>query len=47
MRIGDVQILHADITDGNSIPCWFPKTSLEEGLKKTIEWYKKNLVELS
>jgi UDP-glucose 4-epimerase len=42
-RIGDMDVLHADISNGNSLPGWSPKTGLEEGLKKTIEWYMKNL----
>jgi len=39
-RIGDLPVLHADISEGNILPGWRPKTDLRTGLKKTIEWYK-------
>jgi len=39
-RIGDLPILHADVSEGNIIPGWKPKTDLRTGLRKTIEWYK-------
>lgn len=32
----------ADITKIKKVLNWKPKTSLQEGLKKTIEWFKKN-----
>lgn len=31
-----------DITKANEILKWYPKTSLKEGLEKTIEYYKNN-----
>ena len=43
-RIGDILVLHADIKGNNAIPGWTPKTSLREGLRKTIEWYAKNII---
>ena len=39
-RIGDIPILHADVSEGNIIPGWKPKTDLKTGLRNTIEWYK-------
>jgi len=38
-RIGDIPILHADISEGNIIPGWKPEYSLVEGLKRTIKWF--------
>jgi len=32
----------ADITKIKNLVGWEPKTSLEDGLKKTFEWYQKN-----
>lgn len=32
-----------DISKAKSILNWYPKTSLEEGLKKTIEWFKNEI----
>lgn len=34
-------IWEADITQARKLLCWSPKYSLEEGLRKTIEWRKK------
>lgn len=42
-RLGDPANLVADISLAKKILKWSPKTKLEEGLKKTIEYYKKNL----
>jgi nucleoside-diphosphate-sugar epimerase len=34
--------LVADITKANNLLSWQPKTSLDDGLKQTIEWFVKN-----
>ena len=39
-RPGEVQRLIADISKAKSILGWEPKYSIEEGLKKFIDWYK-------
>lgn len=39
-RPGDVKHSLAGITLAKELLCWEPKTGLEEGLRKTIEWYK-------
>lgn len=33
----------ADISKAKSVLGWSPKTSLNEGLRKTIEWYRENI----
>jgi UDP-glucuronate 4-epimerase len=38
----DVDSTWADITKAKKILNWEPKISLDEGLKKTVEWYYKN-----
>ena len=38
----DVDSTWADITKAKKILNWKPKISLDEGLKKTVEWYNKN-----
>jgi UDP-glucose 4-epimerase len=40
-RPGDVRHTQADITLAKNLLGWQPKISLEEGLKKTINWFKK------
>ncbi len=40
-RSGDLRALRANIEHIKSKIGWEPKTDLAEGLKKTIEWYKK------
>ena len=40
-RLGDVLRLHADSTEFRKITDWHPKTSLEDGLLKTIQWFRK------
>mgnify|MGYP001188310019 CR=1 FL=1 len=40
-RCADLMSLEADYTLINEKTGWEPKFSLEEGLKRTIEWYKK------
>lgn len=41
MQLGDVYNTHADIEESVSILDYYPKTNIEIGLKKFIEWYKK------
>ena len=38
---GDVNLTYADISKAKKLLNYSPKVSIEEGLKKTIEWYKK------
>jgi len=38
----DVDSTWADISKANKILDWTPKTSLDQGLQLTIEWYNKN-----
>lgn len=40
-RVADVKNHCADISLARKIMGWYPKVSLDEGLKKTYEWYKK------
>lgn len=40
-RPGDVKHSLADITLAKKLLGWKPKTGLEEGLKKTVEWYRR------
>jgi nucleoside-diphosphate-sugar epimerase len=37
-----IEQLVADITKANDLLGWQPKTSLDVGLKQTIEWFVKN-----
>jgi UDP-glucose 4-epimerase len=37
----------ADITDADTKLGWKPRTSLEEGLKRTINWHKRQLIDSS
>ena len=39
LRLRDVDVLVADNRKAKKILGWSPKTSLEEGIRKTIEWY--------
>lgn len=41
-RRGENMELHADISLSKTLLEWEPKVSLEDGLKNTIEYYKKN-----
>lgn len=41
-RVGDISYSLADITKAKTILGWEPKVSLDEGLKRTIEYYKAN-----
>ena len=38
----DLKETWADIQKAKKLLKWEPKTSLEEGVKKTVEWFKKN-----
>lgn len=40
-RIGDINKLLADISGENSFPGWKPKTKLDEGISKTIDYFTK------
>jgi len=42
-RKGDVRRLIGDITTLKNLTGFEPKMSFEEGIKKTIDWYKKNI----
>lgn len=42
-RVGDVKATYASSKKLMSQTSWQPKTSLEEGLRKTIDYYKKEL----
>ena len=39
----EVERLFADISKAKKLIDWKPKISLDEGLKRTIDWYKKNI----
>jgi len=41
-RKGEIWHLQADNSKAQKILCWKPKTSLAEGLKRTIKWFKAN-----
>lgn len=38
----DIYATWADITEARQLIGWSPKTTIEEGIKKTVEWYKEN-----
>ncbi len=40
MQAGDVLITYADVSDLEKVIDFKPKTSIEEGLKQFVEWYK-------
>jgi UDP-glucuronate 4-epimerase len=42
MQPGDVKQTYADITKAKRLLNYEPKTSIDEGVKKFIEWYKTN-----
>ena len=39
---GEVRDIVLDVSRAKQELGWQPKTSLEEGMKKTVEWTKKN-----
>jgi len=43
MQPGDVSITYADISKAQRLLGYKPDTSIEEGMKKFVEWYKKNV----
>ncbi|MCX6291580.1 MAG: GDP-mannose 4,6-dehydratase [Bacteroidetes bacterium] len=42
MQPGDVDITYADISKAQKLFGYDPKTTMEEGLKVFVDWYKKN-----
>ena len=42
-RAGDVRRHLADISLAKQLIEFEPETSFEEGIKETVEWYKKNM----
>jgi UDP-glucuronate 4-epimerase len=40
-QAGDVPITYADITKAKKILGYNPKTSIEDGIQRTVSWYKK------
>jgi UDP-glucose 4-epimerase len=42
VRSGDILHSQADVTKARSMMGYHPKTTFEEGLRRTIEWYKAN-----
>ncbi len=44
-REGDVKKTCADISKAKKLLGWYPKTDFYEGLKNTVEWFKKTMFE--
>ena len=44
MQPGDVEKTYADLTKSRKLLGYSPKTSIEEGIEKFVEWYKVNRV---
>jgi len=42
LRPLDVNILQCDYTKANKFTGWTPKIDIEEGLKRTVQWYMEN-----
>ena len=42
-RIGDINKIILDITKAKKEINWSPKFTLDEGIRKTVEWFKNNL----
>jgi nucleoside-diphosphate-sugar epimerase len=42
LRPLDVDVLQCDYTKVKKYTCWEPTVSIEEGLKRTVEWYMEN-----
>ena len=40
MQLGDVPTTYADIKKAKRLLNYNPKTNIEEGVKKFVEWYK-------
>ena len=43
LPVDDPKVCQPDITRANKILDWQPKVSREEGLKRTLEYFKKEL----
>ena len=43
MQPGDVEITYADITKAQRLLGYKPETTIEQGMKKFVEWYEKNI----
>jgi UDP-glucose 4-epimerase len=46
-RLGDPEILAADVSKVRKELGWVPKTDMKAGLKKTINWFEENLKTIS
>ena len=44
MPIGDVNITYADISKAKNLLDYKPKTSIEEGMKKFVEWFQRSKI---
>ena len=42
-QLGDVPLTYADISKAKKLLGWEPKVSIEEGIKRFIEWYKREV----
>ena len=42
-RLNEPKLWVADISKANKILNWRPHWNIDEGLRKTIEWFKKNI----
>ena len=43
-RVNEPNVWQADITKANDVLNWEPKYSLDEGLAKTIKWFRENMI---
>ena len=43
-HIADVKATWADISEAKKILNWTPKVDLEEGIRRTVEWYGINRI---
>lgn len=41
---GDVEVTYADISKARKLIGWKPTTTIEEGLKRFVEWYEESLL---
>jgi UDP-glucose 4-epimerase len=46
-RVGDVRHSHADISRARELLNYTPTVDTREGLRRTLEWYKQQLVQIS
>lgn len=42
-RSGENMELYADVTKARKLVGWKPKVSLDEGLRRTVDWYRRNM----